>query len=141
MNIIALGRAVLPLVFITPPLLAGASSRSRSRSGPLQFAALGAPRLLPAARPCSARPSLPKDRRLYRRVVSYGMKLSGTNAIKMVNERLGLLALGIFATDAAVGVYSIAVAGAQVLLLVTDALALSTFRSRQRREPRDLRRR
>jgi O-antigen/teichoic acid export membrane protein len=126
-NIIALGRAVLPLVFITPPLLAGASSQLAIAFWTLSFAAVAILAFFPL-RSLLGGPSLPKDRRLYRRVVSYGMKLSGTNAIKMVNERLGLLALGIFATDAAVGVYSIAVAGAQVLLLVTDALALSTFR-------------
>jgi O-antigen/teichoic acid export membrane protein len=126
-NIIALARAVVPLVFITPPLLAGASAQVAIAFWTLQFAAVAVLAFFPL-RSLLGGTALPRDRRLYRRVVSYGMKLSGTNAVKMVNERLGLLALGIFATDAAVGVYSIAVAGAQVLLLVTDALALSTFR-------------
>ena len=36
--------------------------------------------------------------------------------------------LAIFATDVAVGIYSVAVAGAQVLLVTANALAISTFR-------------
>jgi O-antigen/teichoic acid export membrane protein len=66
-------------------------------------------------------------------VVSYGAKLSGINAIGMVNERVGLLSLAVFATDAAIGVYSVAVAGGQILLLVTESLVLSTFRHIGRR--------
>jgi O-antigen/teichoic acid export membrane protein len=126
-NMVALGQAVLPLLFITPALLAGASSRLAIAVWTAQFAVLALLAFLPLRRLLGP-PALPKDRGLYRRVVAYGAKLSGTNAIKMVNERLSLLALGILATDAQVGVYSIAVAGAQVLLLVTDALALTTFR-------------
>jgi O-antigen/teichoic acid export membrane protein len=126
-NLVALGQAILPLLFITPPLLAGASARLSIAIWTAQFAALALLAFLPLRR-LLGRPAFPRDRGLYRRVVTYGAKLSGTNAIKMVNERLSLLALGILATDAEVGVYSIAVAGAQVLLLVTDALALTTFR-------------
>ena len=45
------------------------------------------------------------------------------------HERLGpLTGLAIFASDAVVGVYSIAVAATEVLLLATEALALSTFK-------------
>jgi O-antigen/teichoic acid export membrane protein len=45
----------------------------------------------------------------------------------MLNDRVGLLALAVFATDAAVGIYSIALAGTQALLLVTEALTLGAF--------------
>jgi O-antigen/teichoic acid export membrane protein len=45
----------------------------------------------------------------------------------MLNDRVGLLALAVFASDAEVGIYSIALAGTQALLLVTEALTLSAF--------------
>jgi hypothetical protein len=47
--------------------------------------------------------------------VSYGTKISGLNAVTMLNDRVGLLALAVFASDAAVGIYSIALAGTQAL--------------------------
>jgi O-antigen/teichoic acid export membrane protein len=60
-------------------------------------------------------------------VVGYGTKISGLNAVTMLNDRVGLLALAVFASDAEVGIYSIALAGTQALLLVTEALTLSAF--------------
>ena len=73
-------------------------------------------------------PSLPRDLRLYRRVVTYGLTLSGFRIVELLNERIGLIALAVFSTTAAVGVFSIAIAATDVLLLSTEALALSTFR-------------
>jgi len=55
------------------------------------------------------------------------MKISGLNTVTMLNDRVGLVALAVLATDSDVGIYSIALAGIQALLLVTDALALSAF--------------
>jgi O-antigen/teichoic acid export membrane protein len=73
-------------------------------------------------------PQFPRDRGIYRRVTKYGLTISGFRIVEVLNERSGLIALGIFATDATVGVFSIAVAATEVLLLATEALALSTFK-------------
>jgi O-antigen/teichoic acid export membrane protein len=61
-------------------------------------------------------------------VVTYGLTLSGFRVVQLLNERIGLIALAAFSTNAAVGVFSIAIAATDVLLLSTEALALSTFR-------------
>jgi O-antigen/teichoic acid export membrane protein len=55
------------------------------------------------------------------------LTISGFRIVEVLNQRNGLIALAIFATDATVGVFSIAVAATEVLLVATEALALSTF--------------
>jgi O-antigen/teichoic acid export membrane protein len=70
----------------------------------------------------------PRDRAIYKRVTRYGLTISGFRIVEVLNERNGLIALAIFASNAVVGVFSIAVAATEVLLLATEALALSTFR-------------
>jgi O-antigen/teichoic acid export membrane protein len=126
-NLIRVARAVVPLVFIAPPLLAGASSRTAIGIWTLSFVALPVLIFVPL-RSLVGSPSLPRDRGLYRRVVTYGGKISGLNAVDSVNDRVGLLALAVFATDAAVGIFSIAIAAVQALLIAPQALALSAFR-------------
>jgi O-antigen/teichoic acid export membrane protein len=125
-NRIHIARAALPLVFITPPLLAGASARTAIAIWVLWWVALPIALFFPA-RSLFGRPRRPRERGYYRRVVSYGTKISGLNTVTMLNDRVGLVALAVLATDADVGIYSIALAGIQALLLVTDALALSAF--------------
>lgn len=126
-NLIRVGRAVLPVLFITPPLLAGASARLAIAIWTLAIVVLPALTWLPLRRLVGT-PKLPKERSLYRRVVSYGLKISGLGVVPVLNERVALLALAAFASAAAVGVYSIAVAATEVLILGTQALALSAFR-------------
>jgi O-antigen/teichoic acid export membrane protein len=126
-NFVRVARAVLPLVFIAPPLLAGASPRTAIAIWTLSFVVLPLLILVPL-RILVGRPRLPDDRGYYRRVVTYGAKISGLNAVDTVNDRVGLLALAVFASDAAVGIFSIAIAAAQVLLVAPQALALSAFR-------------
>ncbi len=126
-NLIRVARAVLPLVFIAPPLLAGASPRTAIAIWTLSFVLLPMVILVPL-RSFVGNPRLPRDRRLYRRVVTYGAKISGLNAVDTVNDRVGLLALAVFATDAAVGIFSVAIAAAHSLLVAPQALALSAFR-------------
>jgi O-antigen/teichoic acid export membrane protein len=125
-NLIRIARSALPLAFITPPLLAGASARAAIAIWVLWWVALPIVLFLPT-RSLFGRPRLPQERGFYRRVVGYGAKISGLNAVTMLNDRVGLLALAAFATDADVGIYSIALAGTQALLLVTEALTLSAF--------------
>jgi O-antigen/teichoic acid export membrane protein len=61
-------------------------------------------------------------------VTRYGLTISGFRIVEVLNERNGLIALALFTTDAVVGVFSIAIAATEVLVLATDALALSTFK-------------
>jgi O-antigen/teichoic acid export membrane protein len=126
-NLIRVARAVAPLVFIAPPLLAGASPRAAIAIWTLSFVALPVLIFVPL-RSLVGTPRLPSDRGHYRRVVTYGGKISGLNAVDAVNDRVGLLALAAFATDAAVGIFSIAIAALQALLVAPQALALSAFR-------------
>jgi O-antigen/teichoic acid export membrane protein len=126
-NVLRLGRATLPFLFIAPPLLAGATARTSIVIWELAFVALAVTAYFPL-RAFVGGPKLPHDRGLYRRVVTYGLTLSGFRAVQLLNERIGLIALAAFSTNAAVGVFSIAIAATDVLLLSTEALALSTFR-------------
>jgi O-antigen/teichoic acid export membrane protein len=125
-NLIRIARSALPLAFIAPPLLAGASARTAIAIWVLWWVALPLVLFLPT-RSRFGRARLPRERGYYRRVVGYGTKISGLNAVTMLNDRVGLLALAVFASDAEVGIYSIALAGTQALLLVTEALTLSAF--------------
>jgi O-antigen/teichoic acid export membrane protein len=97
-NILRIGRSLLAVVFIAPPILADASSRTTIVVWELSFVVLAAT--------------------AYFRLRSF----------EVLNERNGLIFLAIFASDATVGVFSIAVAATEVLLLSTDALQLSTFK-------------
>jgi O-antigen/teichoic acid export membrane protein len=126
-NLLRLGRATLPFLFITPPLLIGATARTSIVVWELAFVALAVTAYFPL-RAFVGGPRLPRDRRLYRRVVTYGLTLSGFRVVQLLEERVGLIALATFSTNAAVGVFSIAIAATDVLLLSTEALALSTFR-------------
>jgi O-antigen/teichoic acid export membrane protein len=126
-NVLRLGRATLPFLFILPPLLADASARTTISCWLAAFVVLA----ITAAfrlRAFIGRPRFPRDLGIYRRVTKYGVTISGFRIVEVLNERNGLLALATFTGDAAVGVYSIAVAATEVLLLATEALALSTFR-------------
>jgi O-antigen/teichoic acid export membrane protein len=125
-NLIRIGRSALPLVFIAPPLLAGASARTATAVWVLWWVALAVILVFPM-RSLLGRPRFPSERGHYRRVVTYGAKISGLNATTMINDRVGLVALAVLATDADVGIYSIAIAGTQTLFIMTEALALSAF--------------
>jgi O-antigen/teichoic acid export membrane protein len=125
-NLIEIARGVLPLVFIAPPLLAGASAQTAIAVWVLWWVALPLLLLVPTRRRFG-RPRLPRERGMYRRVVSYGAKISGLNVVTMLNDRVGLVALAVFASDADVGIYSVAVAATLALLLVTQSLTLSAF--------------
>jgi O-antigen/teichoic acid export membrane protein len=126
-NVLRLGRATLPFLFIALPLLAGASSRTSIIIWELAFVALAVTAYF-RLRAFVGSPRFPRDRSLYRRVVTYGLTVSGFRVVEVLNERNGLIFLAAFTTDATVGVYSIAVAATEVLLLSTDALQLSTFK-------------
>jgi O-antigen/teichoic acid export membrane protein len=125
-NVLRLGRASLPFLFILPPLLADAPIRTTIVIWELAFVVLAITAWF-RLRVFVGNPRFPRDRTIYRRVTKYGLTISGFRIVEVLNERNGLLLLAIFASDATVGVYSIAVAATEVLLLATEALALSTF--------------
>jgi O-antigen/teichoic acid export membrane protein len=126
-NILRIGRSLLAVVFIAPPILADASSRTTIVVWELSFVVLAATAYF-RLRSFVGPPQFPRDRGVYRRVTRYGLTISGFRVVEVLNERNGLIFLAIFATDATVGVFSIAVAATEVLLLSTDALQLSTFK-------------
>jgi O-antigen/teichoic acid export membrane protein len=126
-NALRIGRSVLAVVFITPPILADASSRTTIVIWELSFVMLCITAYF-RLRSFMGTPRFPRDRALYRRVTRYGLTISGFRIIEVLNERNGLIALAIFTNDATVGVFSIAVAATEVLLMSTDALQLSTFK-------------
>ncbi len=126
-NLIRVGRSVLPLLFIAPPLLAGASPSQAIAIWTLAFVTLPALVFFPL-RALVGAPRAPRDRGVYRRVLSYGTRIALFDVVPVLNDRVALLALALFATDAAVGVFSIAIAATEVVLLATQALVLSTFR-------------
>jgi O-antigen/teichoic acid export membrane protein len=125
-NVLRLGRASLPFLFILPPLLADAPIRTTILVWELAFVVLAITAWF-RLRVFVGSPRFPRERTIYRRVTKYGLTISGFRIVEVLNERNGLLLLAIFASDATVGVYSIAVAATEVLLLATEALALSTF--------------
>lgn len=126
-NLLRLGRATLPFLFILPPLLADASARTTIIIWEVAFVVLAVTAYV-RLRAFVGSPQFPRDRGIYRRVTTYGLTISGFRIVEVLNERNGLLALAAFSSVATVGVFSIAVAATDVLLLATEALALSTFR-------------
>src|SRR4051794_17814134 len=125
-NLMRVARAILPLFFLVPPLVLGGSSRTAVCLWVLWWVALAILVMFPL-RSLIGGPRLPKDRRYYRRVLAYGVKMAGLNTIQYLRERLGIISLAFFTTDARVGVYSIAVSATQVLLISSEALSLSAF--------------
>jgi O-antigen/teichoic acid export membrane protein len=125
-NVITVGRVLLPLALVTPPLLADAGLRTTIAIWTLWLVLL--PVLIyPPLRLLVGRPRLPSERGLYRRLVVTGTKLSVANTALVVSPRIALIALAAFSGDAAVGVYSLAVAAGDVLYLTTNSLVSATF--------------
>jgi O-antigen/teichoic acid export membrane protein len=125
-NVLRIGRSFLAVLFIAPPIIAGASTRMTIVIWELSFILLAFTAYF-RLRAFIGPPKFPRDLAVYRRVTRYGLTISGFRVVEVLNERNGLLFLAAFATDAVVGVFSIAVAATEVLLLSTDALQLSTF--------------
>jgi O-antigen/teichoic acid export membrane protein len=126
-NLLRLGRASLPFLFILPPLLADASIRVTILIWEAAFVVLSVTAWF-RLRAFIGSIQFPRERAIYKRVTRYGLTISGFRIVEVLNERNGLIALAIFTSDALVGVFSIAVAATEVLVLATDALALSTFK-------------
>jgi O-antigen/teichoic acid export membrane protein len=126
-NVLRIGRSLLAVVFIAPPILAHASARTTIVIWEISFVVLAVTAFF-RLRSFIGPPKFPRDSTIYRRVTRYGLTISGFRVVEVLNERNGLIFLAAFATNATVGVFSIAVAATEVLLLSTDALQLSTFK-------------
>jgi O-antigen/teichoic acid export membrane protein len=126
-NVITLGRVLLPLVIITPPLLAGASVRAAIEIWTLWLVVLPILIYIPL-RGVTGRERLPRERGIYRRLVTTGMKLSVANTALMMSPRIALIVLAAFSGDVAVGVYSVAIAAGDVIYLFTYSVVSSAFR-------------
>lgn len=121
-----LARAALPVAFMAAPLILGTSDQVAIG---LWAASLA---LLPLifARTVFRRMggiTWPRNRDLTRRLLRAGGELLIANSALLLNARLAILFLAIFATTAAVGVYSVAIAGAEIIYLASFALFNSTF--------------
>jgi O-antigen/teichoic acid export membrane protein len=133
-NVITVGRVLLPLAFVTPPLIADAGIKTTIAIWTLWLVVL--PVLIyPPLRHLVGAPHLPSERGLYRRLVVTGTKLSVANTALVVSPRIALIALAAFSGDAAVGVYSLAVAAGDVLYLMTNSLVSTTFEGIASRDP------
>jgi O-antigen/teichoic acid export membrane protein len=132
-NAITVGRVLLPLVLITPPLLADASDQTAIAIWTLWLVLLPVLMYPPLRHTVGGR-RLPAEHGLYRRLVVTGAKLSVANTALMMSPRIALIALAVFSGDAAVGVYSLAVAAGDVLYLTTNSLVSTTFRGIASRE-------
>lgn len=125
-NVITVGRVLLPLAFVLPPLLADAEIRTTIAIWTLWLVLL--PLLIyPPLQHLVGGPRMPGERGLYRRLVATGTKLSVANTALVVSPRIALIALAAFSGDVAVGVYSLAVAAGDVLYLMTNSMISTTF--------------
>jgi O-antigen/teichoic acid export membrane protein len=126
-NLILISRVALPLAFITPALLLDASVQEAIGIWALSLVAVAAMpyawlhRLVGPAR-------FPRDRDLYRRLITVGLKLAPGNSAALLNTRIGLVVLAIFTTEATVGVFSVATAVGEMLLLTAASLSISSFK-------------
>lgn len=125
-NMITLGRVLLPLLIVTPPLLAGAGVRTSIEIWTLWLVVLPVLMYVPLRRMVGGQ-RLPADRGLYRRLVLTGGKLSVANMALLMSPRIALVALAAFSGEAAVGIYSVAVAAGDVIYLTTNSLVSTTF--------------
>ena len=126
-NIITLVRVVLPLLFVAPPLIAGASVRHAIEIWTLWLIVMPLIMWQPLWSIMGGA-RLPRSPGLYRRLVGTGTRLAIANTALMISPRISLIALAIFSNDAVVGVYSIAIAVGDVLYLFTYAIVSSAFK-------------
>lgn len=126
-NLTIFSRVLIPLAFITPALLAGATNRTAIGVWVLAQVAVAAVPFFTLHR-LLGRARFPRDPALYRRLVSVGLKLAPGNSASLLNTRIGLIVLALFTTQAAVGVFSVATAVGEMLLLTAASLSISSFR-------------
>jgi O-antigen/teichoic acid export membrane protein/O-antigen ligase len=127
-NLMHLARAGLPVALMAAPLVLGASDQTTIAVWAASLSVLPLLFIVPALRRTGgiARPA---DRALLGRLLRGGAQLLVANTAVLLSTRLGLLFLAVLATTAAVGVYSVAIAAAEVVYLASFALMSTTFRT------------
>jgi len=115
-------------VFITVPLVAGASDRTSIGIWAISMLVVTGFVYVPLRR-AAGRPQLPGDRAVYGRLVRFGTKLSPATAGQVGASRAGLIVLAAMVSAEAVGVYSVAVAVGEILYLTSQALQVSALRA------------
>jgi O-antigen/teichoic acid export membrane protein len=126
-GLITLARVVVPLVFITVPLLAGADDRTAIGVWTVSLIVVTVLIYVPLRRVTGGQ-RLPRDRGLYGRITRFGLRLSPATAGMVGASRAGLVVLAAMVSAEAVGVYSVAIAVGEVLYLSSYALQVSAFR-------------
>jgi O-antigen/teichoic acid export membrane protein len=135
-NWMVLGRVLLGIAFIAPPLVLGASDGLAIAVWGLSLVVLAAAGL-PRLRRQVGTMRVPRQRAVYGRMVRVSLKLAAGNGAMLITPRVALVALAIFATTAEVGVYSVAIAIAEMLYMAVYALDLTAFPRISMSNPQD----
>lgn len=125
-NLMTLCRIGAPLALISLALFSGASDAVAVGAWAIGLVVLPLLFWAPLRR-LAGGVEVPRERSLYRRLVAVGSTLIIPNSALMLSTRVALIALAIFASTDVVGVYSVAIAAAEVLYLATYSLVSGAF--------------
>lgn len=131
---VLVGRVVAPLAFLAVAISLGAEARAALVAWAASFLALVPPVAAHLLR-LSGRPTRPQAGiRPYLRRIALGARFVPTNTVLMLGVQVGLLFLASLATTATVGVYSVAVAGVELLKTGARAVYSSVLSGVGRRD-------
>jgi O-antigen/teichoic acid export membrane protein len=133
---VLVGRVVAPLTALGIALAFGAGARGALTAWAASFLALVPPVAVHLLR-LSGRPLRPVTSvRHYARRITLGARFVPTNTVLMLSVQLGLVFLAALATTVTVGVYSVAVAGVELLKTGARAIYSSVLSEVGRRDSR-----
>jgi O-antigen/teichoic acid export membrane protein len=131
---VLVGRVVSPLTFLAVALALGADARGALVAWAGSFLALVPPVAVHLLR-LSGRPARPLTSiHHYLRRIALGARFVPTNVVLMLSVQTGLVFLAALATTATVGVYSVAVAGVELLKTGARAIYSSVLSDVGRRD-------
>jgi O-antigen/teichoic acid export membrane protein len=138
---VIVGRVVAPLVFLSVAIAVGAGLETAMVAWAASFVAL-VPLVATHLLALSGRPArVVSNVRPYLRRVQLGVRFVPTNTVLLLNTQVALLYLAALTTTATVGVYSVAVAGGELLKVGARAVYSSVLPgvgSRKREAAADL---
>ncbi len=124
---VIVGRVLAPLVFLSVAIALGAGIEAAMVAWAASFVAL-LPIFAVHLISLSGRPARPAASiRPFLRCVGLGLRFVPTNTVLLLNVQLALLFLAALTTTATVGVYSVAVAGAELLKVGSRAVYTSVL--------------